>query len=208
MKILLFLSLIFQINSSKIQFIFKKWENSWENLRTYKCTLDTYSKKGKKEEWQLLLYKFIKPKWIYVYVLKGRDEKSEALYNPFKNKVKVRKKKGLISFVKLTLSPYNKMLCSIRGEYLIESDFGSVLEEWKSYKEIYLIEDGKDFWKLKAILQKPKVKGDKYSYIWINKKNFLPFKIEVYNENGEKVHYSIWKNIQIDIPMKPKDLEF
>ncbi len=105
----------------------------WEDIKDYSCQLYTYNRAGKEEDERVYEYKFMKPNYVYMKVLKGKSKGAKVFYDPNKNKVKGCKK--VLFTVCRTFDPSAKKVTSIRGVKVYETSFGYILNTAKAYLE-------------------------------------------------------------------------
>jgi len=176
----------------------------WDSLHDYTCIVESYEKLGEKEDFHAYEFRYMKPGWIWMKIIKGKNKGSQVAYNPFKNKVRA-KKGGILGVVKLTLDPSNKKVVSIRGYQVNQSDFGYHLKRWEEYLKNYTVTvkidtlEGKEAIRLDATGIDPEKYGDTYSEtIWLYPENFLMLKLEARDKNGVVFHRAVYKNVKIN----------
>jgi len=216
--ILIFTILSFSLSLSgekiDIDGLIEKIEEVWHTINDYTCTVMSYTKKGNKEERSITEQKFLKPKWIHMKIIDGNGKGSVGIYNPITKKVKGYKS-GLFKFIVLTLDITDKRVASLRGQRIDQGDCGTLIErliEYNKQNEFTAV--------TKTLhLEKPaylffaetkdtiKLWGAKKEHIFIDLKNFLPLRIEQLTGSGEIVHYSIYKDIKINIGLSEEDFK-
>jgi outer membrane lipoprotein-sorting protein len=198
-----YLFIIFQVS---VDSIIKNCEKKWESINTYICVYESYQKKGKEEDKRKYFVEFKKPLWIRLKVLEGKDKESEALYNPEKNIVRGRKG-GILKGIVLTLSPDDKRVTSIRGYKIYNAGIGEIYRRiFEYYKRGYNFQFVGEFkeknfegWKIEFEVKEPeKFFGCKKEIFWI-RNDFIPYKCEQWDENGEYVLYSIFLEVRINV---------
>lgn len=185
---------------------------AFQSLHDYQCTLVSHMTKGKKREDRVYLYKFMKPHWIYMKVIKGKVKGAEIIYNPEMGKIRAHKG-GILSKIKLTLKPTDKKVLSIRGHRVDKTDIGSILSAWLKVKDrakvvgfggkvddipcTILEVDG---------LESIEWNGADRAKIYIRMDNFLPYVREEY-EGDKLVHRAIYKDIKINVGLTKDDFK-
>ncbi len=103
----------------------------WENVKDYSCEMYTYNRVGKKIDERVYEYKFMKPNYVYMKILKGKSKGAKVFYDPQRNKVKGCKK--ILFTICKTFDPSAKKVTSIRGVKVYETTFGYILNIAKTY---------------------------------------------------------------------------
>ncbi len=208
------LLLLMQLSISPVRAdsLLMKSMSAFHALQDYQCTLVSHMIKGKKTEDRVYLYKFMKPHWIYMKVIKGKDKGAEIIYNPETGKIRAHKG-GLLSKIKLTLKPTDKKVLSIRGHRVDKTDFGSILSAWLKVKDrakvvglggkvdnipcTVLEVDG---------LNPAEWNGANRAKIYIRMDNYLPYVREEY-EGDTLVHRAVYKNLKINVGLTKDDFK-
>lgn len=194
--------------------LIKKIKECWETVNDYTLTLETYSKKGDKEEKSIIKQKFLKPNWIYMKIIDGKGKGSVGVFNPITNKVKGHKG-GLLKIITLTLDPSDKKTSSIRGHRIDQSGFGTLIKrliEYNEMKEITSVTETSFETKL-AYLFTAEVKdtlklwGAKKEKIWVEEETLFPLRLEQYTEDGKLVHYSKYWDVCVNVGLKEEDFK-
>ena len=106
----------------------------WNALQDYSCQMYTYNKKDEKVDERIYQYKFLKPNYVYMKVLKGKSKGAKVFYDPQKNKVRGCKK--IFFTICKTFDPSHKKVTSIRGVKVYETSFGYILKIAKTYLDM------------------------------------------------------------------------
>ncbi len=177
----------------------------WRTVQDYVCEVESYQRKGKKEQYRVYDYKFMRPLWIKMVIIDGDDKGGKASYNFEDGKVHARKP-GLVGKIKIKLSPDNKLVKSIRGQKITESHFGHLLVMLKDARRpIKLLGDTViDGVELVGLTGYTK-EGLKFN-IYLRKTNFLPYRIEEY-EDGVLVHRATYRKLRINVGLKKEDFK-
>jgi outer membrane lipoprotein-sorting protein len=200
---------IFIFTQFSIDSIIEKCKIKWDAIETYTCTYESYQKKGKEEDKRTYFVEFKKPLWIRLKVLKGKDRGSEVMYNPEKDIVRGRKG-GLLRGIVLTLKPDDKKVVSLRGYRVYHAGIGEIYRRIFEYYEkgypVKLIgkfkEEGFEGWKIEFEVKEPgEFFGCAREVFWI-RNDFIPYKCEQWNENGEYVLYSRFFKVDINVSIK------
>lgn len=174
------------------------------DIKDYTATMEskTPTKDGK-VEYKLYLQKYMRPGFVYMKVIEGKNRGGVAVYNP--NTHKVRAKKG---FLKVTLSPDDKRLRSPVGHRIYESHIIYFVERINSAE--FLSEGtlrGRKVYIIKVPLDPEKNYGATYSKYWIDADRLLPLLIIDYTQDGKKVRMVKFKNIKINLGLTSKDFK-
>ena len=103
----------------------------WEKVKDYTCVLEAYNRKGNLEDIRVYDYKFMKPNYVYMKVIKGKNKNAKVYYDPTTNKVKGCKK--IIFYICKTFDPSDKKVTSIRGAKVYESSMGFALDNVRAF---------------------------------------------------------------------------
>ena len=192
--------------------VLQKAMNAFEALHDYQTTLVSHMIKGKKKEDRVYLYKFMKPHWIYMKVIKGKDKGAEIVYNPITKKIRAHKG-GLLSKIKLTLDPTDKKVLSLRGHRVDRTDFGSIISQWLKVKDKVKVVgiggrvDGIECTVLEADNLNPaEWHGADRAKLYIRTDNNLPYVREEY-EGDKLVHRAIYKDLKINVGLTEDDFK-
>jgi len=193
-----------------LQIVVNAFKERWDSLNTYTATHYSHVVKGKKVEDRVYNYRFMKPKWIYMKVIKGSNKGAVVVYNPETKMIRGHKG-GILSVIKLTLKPTDKRVVSIRGHRSDETDFGTMLsrliecvdDTLAHYKGIDKVDDT-PAWVIEANgLDSLKYYGAVRGTIWIGFDGY-PLKFEYYDKNGNLIYSVIYKDLKVDVPIDSK----
>ncbi len=106
---------------------FKKWKD----VKDYTCTLTAYNRKGELEDLKVYSYKFMKPNYVYMKIIKGKSKGAKVYYDPTTNRVKGCKK--IFFYICRTFDPTAEKVTSIRGAKVYESTMGFALNNVKAF---------------------------------------------------------------------------
>lgn len=131
--VIIFLFATYALSDELCSSIIEQSLTKWAEVRDYQCQMYTYNRLGKIEDERVYEYKFMKPNYVYMKILKGRSKGAKVFYNPETNKVRGCKK--VIFTLCRTFDPSAKKVTSIRGVKVYETSFGYILNIAKSYIE-------------------------------------------------------------------------
>ncbi|HID93965.1 MAG TPA: DUF1571 domain-containing protein [bacterium (Candidatus Stahlbacteria)] len=193
-----------------LRIVVDAFKQRWDSLTTYTLTHYSHVVKGRKVEDRVYDYKFMKPKWIYMKVIEGKNKGAAIVYNPETRMIRGHKG-GILSLIKLTLKPTDRRVVSIRGHRADETDFGAILSRLTEYVNDTLAQykgidkvDNTSAWVIEANgLDSFRYYGAVREVIWIGFDGY-PLKFEHYNKDGTLIYRVIYKNLKVDIPIDPK----
>jgi len=107
---------------------------AWQGVRDYTCTMESYNRLGDEEEYKTYEYRYLKPGYIRMKVIKGKGKGGEVFFDPTRKKARGHKG-GFFSFIVLTLDPSDKRIVSIRGVRVDQTSFGYILDQLKPYMD-------------------------------------------------------------------------
>lgn len=195
------------------QNILSLFRSKWDSLRDYTCIVESYERLGRKKDFHRYEFLYLKPGWIWMKVIEGKNKGGIASYNPFTKKVR-GKKGGILGVVKLTLAPTNKRVISLRGYRVDQSDFGTHLKRWEEYMKNYNVTLkmdtllGQDVYRLDATgIDPAKYDSTVSETIWISPKNFLPLKLEARGKGGIVFHRAVYRDVKINQGLTEEDFK-
>jgi outer membrane lipoprotein-sorting protein len=212
--LLIFAAAVLSANEINTDELFQHIQAKWAALQDYTCVLETYSKKGEKEQTSTIEQKFLKPKWIRMQITEGDGKGSIGVYNPFTKKVRGCKT-GILKIVVLTLEITDSRVSSIRGHRIDQGDFLTMLERLEDYHtsgEITSIErttyNEKPAYLFKAeVTDTSKLWGAQKESIWLSEDNLLPLRSEQRLGDNTLVHSSTYRDIKIDTGLTEEDFK-
>ncbi len=189
-------------------------QTKWQTLSDYTCVLETYTKKGEKEQLSTIEQKFRKPKWIRMQILDGDGKGSVGVYNPFDKKVRGCKT-GILKFIVLTLDLSDSRVSSLRGQRIDEGDCLTLIERLETYHirgELTRVErttyGGKPAYLFKAEVQDSMgLWGAQKENVWLNAETYFPLRSEQRLGDGTIVHYSTYRDIEINSGLTEDDFK-
>ncbi len=202
----------FAVSPVSADSVLTKSLSAFQALRDYQCTLYSHMTKGNKKEDRVYLYRFMKPHWIYMKVIKGSSKGAEIVYNPETGKIRAHKG-GILSKIKLTLDPTDKKVLSLRGHRVDRTDFGTILNAWIRVRDrVKVVEfggrvDGIECIVLEAKGLDPSLwNGADRARLYIRTDNYLPYVREEY-EGDKLVHRAIYKDLKINTGLTKDDFK-
>lgn len=180
-----------------------------DSIHDYTCIINSYVRKGDKEEHRLYDYKFMRPGWVRMKIIKGEDKGAELLYSPRTGKVTGRKG-GILSFIKLTFEPSHPRVTTIRGHMVNESHFIAIWERWKAYRKLYkpILKETETEYILEVEGVNPeKYRGTYREILRIDRKSLLPLGFEQYSKDGVLIHKVVYSKIVVNPGLKLEDFK-
>ncbi len=206
-----FFILIFLINLNTLLFssgysfndVLLNLKEKFDSLKNYQCTFESYTSDGNKNELNVFNYFFSKPKLIRMEIVKGKQESAVLLFDSIDNKIKLRLNKGLFPYIIFTFDPKSRMISDLRGLNISHSDWGwfidKHLENIDVFKTRFIgeeIKDGKKLLLFELISKDTKkTENIKREMIWIDKKENIIQKYQMYNTSDVLVQSSIYSDI-------------
>lgn len=192
--------------------LFQQIQAKWEVLSDYTCTINTYTKKGEKEQKSTIEHKFLKPKWIRMQIVDGDGKGSIGVYNPLTKKVRGCKT-GILKIIVLTLEVTDSRVSSIRGHRIDQGDCLTLLERLEDYHrsgEITGIErtscDGAPAYLFNAEVEDTsKLWGAKKESIWLSEESLFPLRSEQRLGDDMVVYSSTYRDIKINTGLTEDD---
>ncbi|MCD6087527.1 MAG: DUF1571 domain-containing protein [Candidatus Hydrothermae bacterium] len=191
-----------------------KLKSSFDSILDYTCILESFVRKGDKKEVRTYEYRYMKPGWVYMKILKGDNKGAVVIYNPETGKVRARKG-GILGAIKLTFDPTDKKVLSIRGHRVDESHMGAILNRWLDYltraKVEYKGETTVDSLK-GPLLEATECDTAKYHGTWkeillLDADNHLPVLIEQFDRSGKLIHRVRIKDLKLNTGLKKEDFK-
>lgn len=209
LKIFILLTILVNLNSLLFPsgYIFNdillNLKEKFESLKNYQCTFESFTSDGKKTELNVFKYFFSKPKLIRMQIIKGKRESAVLLFDSNDNKIKLRLNKGLFPYITFTFNPNSKMISDLRGLNIAHSDWGWFIdrhmENLDAFKTNFIgeeIKDGKELLLFELISKNiDKTQNIKREKIWIDKKENIINKYQMYDESGVLVQASSYRDI-------------
>ena len=188
--------------------ILKQAFEKWGRVEDYTCTMEAYNRKGDQEDTRVYLYKYMKPGYVYMYVLEGKSRKAKVYYDPHRNMVKGCKK--VLFYICLDFKPTDPKVTSIRGATVPESTMGYIIEHVKELISKGLscaVQDSGDYKVLVLSSSKPFEGGDVTTMkVWMDKALMLPVRWERY-AGGQLVNRVVLKDVKINTGLTKEDFK-
>lgn len=197
--------------------IFSLMKQKFEDLKDYKCIYESYNSDGSEKQNATYRYFFKKPKLIRMEVLSEKYQGTVMIYNVIKRKDKVKlrlRKSGIKGFFQRLFKTYldldDKRILDLRGNGIHESDWGWFIEQHLNILNLgkgeFIREEeinGQSTYVYTLILDFPeKTMSIKKEEIWINTETYFPLKFIQYNNSGEIVRQSIFKDVEFDVDLE------
>lgn len=184
-------------------------EQALSGIESYTCILESFVRgfKGEKEH-KTYEYAFVKPGYVKMKVIKGPA--GEAFYDPTTGKVRGRKP-GLLSVVRLTLTPDDKRVKSVRGHRIDETSWFFLLESWKTYvdqADSVAMEERGDTLVLMAFGIPENPYKETAMKLFLDRNTHLPLGFEAYDAEGTLTHRVFYRDVKLNPGLKPEDLRF
>jgi outer membrane lipoprotein-sorting protein len=189
-------------------------QTQWQSVSDYCCVIETYTEKGETKQTSTIEQKFLKPKWIRMQVLDGDGKGSIGIYDPFTKKVHGCKT-GILNFIVLTLDLSDSRVSSIRGHRIDQGDCLTLIGRLQTYHangEFTSVErttySGKPAYLFKAEVQdSSRLWGARKEHIWLAEENLFPLRDEQRLGDETIVHYSRYRDVEINTGLTKKDFE-
>lgn len=215
LKLFVFLLLFLNVNnlllSDEYNFkdILSKLKARFDGLYNYQCTFESFTAKNKKSMLNIFNYFYSKPKLIRMEIIKGDKEGAVLLYSNKDDKIKLKLNKGLFSSIIFTFDPKSKLISDLRGLNISHSDWGwfidKHMEKIDEFETKFIKEEtvnGKDLLLFELISKNPiKTENIGKEKIWIDKKENVIIKYQIYDVTGELVQTSTYSNIILNPTM-------
>jgi outer membrane lipoprotein-sorting protein len=181
------------------------FDEAWKKLDSYECVIESETVFEGKKRHRRMEYVFKKPKWVFMKIIEGKNKGARVVYDPSTKKVSACKG-GVLSLIKLTFDPDDKLVTSKKGDRIDDSHWGARVEGGrcmlKPCKHTLLREDlfeGQEVWVVDRTTSKPASnKGISAERFWIDKKKHVPLRLEQRNEEGILVYWAVYRKIRID----------
>lgn len=189
-------------SSADIDTIINRLCDNYDKLDNFRCVLTKFERLGSKTDLRTYNYFFSKPRLIRMEIIKGRNKGSVAVYND--GKVCARHG-GIFKPFVITCKLTDKMVTSLRGGTITESDWQSVADKLKAYRKDNKLElrgiqerTGRSAYLL--VIDGLNEDGITARKLWIDSSTFLPLASEAY-ESGTLVNSMDYSDIAVNIKM-------
>jgi outer membrane lipoprotein-sorting protein len=188
----------------------KAWSR-FESLRTYECLLESYSSNGRDAETSLYQYYFKKPGFIRARMLEGRNPGTILIYDPHKNRVRVKVGRGLLSLLRLSLSPSNPKIVDLRGYGLDHSDWGWFIRQHLARLDLFdsrrVGEEpvgGRLSWIYELVSKDPgKTESLAREKIWVDARDDIITRYQLFDTEGRLAEAATFTSIVLDPDLAP-----
>ncbi len=170
--------------------------------------MEAYNKKGGEEDYKVYEYKYMKPGYVYMFILEGKSKGAKVFYDPTTNKVKGCKK--ILFYICRTFDPADPKVTSIRGAKVPESTMGYILKQVKGFVESGVGCSVQEAEGAKVLILKshhPFTEGDVDEMrVYIDGNLGLPVKWERFSK-GKLVNRVVLRDIRLNVGLKREDLK-
>lgn len=184
-------------------------EEALSGIESYTCILESFVLGfNGEEERKTYEYSFVKPGYVKMKVIKGPA--GEAFFDPTTGKVRGRKP-GLLSVVRLTLTPDDKRVKSVRGHRIDETSWFFLLNSWKVYvdkADSVALEEKGDTLVLFATGIPENPYKETTMKLYLDAKTHLPLGFEAFDAEGNLTHQVWYRDVKLNPGLKPEDLRF
>ena len=172
------------------------------NLKDYTSRMESKTYKDGKMEYKLYQHKYLRPGFIFMKVVKGKNKGGVAVYNPYKKKV--RAKKG---FIKVWLSPDDRRLRSPVGHRIYESTIPWFVDRLDTRAKF--LHEGTLFGRRVYVLEQPLDPSKNYGAVkakyWIDAEMNLPLQISDYGSDGKVIRTVKYRRLRVNVGLTEKD---
>ena len=192
--------------------IFGRMETLWSDLHDYTCVLHSYIEFEEETDDRTYEYRYMKPGWVYMKIVAGKDKGARVRYDPVENKVSGAKG-GIISFIKKSFDIDDPTVRSVRGHRVNESNWGLFVERAKGYFEAGSVSftgtdtltEGETF-VLEFAAEDPRDEiGVARETWWISAQDTLPVQFEEYDVDGEFIRRINIRDLKFDQNLTEED---
>jgi outer membrane lipoprotein-sorting protein len=192
--------------------IIEQLEGLWNEINDYTCTLYSYIQKEGEEDIRTYDYRFMKPGWVYMKIIDGRDKGARVRYDPNTGKV-TGAKGGFISFIKKTFDVDDPTVRSIRGHRVNETHMGMFIERARDYLEFGTVKfegtetlEGQDVYVFEFRRDTPPEESDIVrERWWIDVVDILPVQFEEYDVSGKVARMNKIEDLRFNQGLTEKD---
>jgi len=190
------------VPAADVDQVINRLSDNYAKLDNFQCLLTKFERLGSKTDLRVYKYSFMKPRIIRMEIIKGKNKGSTAVY---KNGSVRARHGGIFKPFVATCKITDRMVTSLRGGTITESDWLSIVDKLKAYRQ-----DNK--LKIEGIRER----GGRKAYLlaidgldedgitarklWIDASSFLPVASETY-EGKILVNSMDYSDIALDIKM-------
>lgn len=177
-------------------------ENRAQTLLAYKCRLSTVCVLGKTVEKRTYNYYFLRPGLIRMEIIQGKDKGAVLVY---KQGIVYAKRFPL--FFTLRFKPQSRMVTTIRGGQVDQTDLGFILSilkapgrklSWQGKEEL----NGQTLEIIELRDGKARPTDPQKGLFWVGQDGFI-LKYELYDSGNNLVFRQSHDNIQLDVSFSP-----
>jgi hypothetical protein len=209
-------------DQDRIDVMLKMGRTTYDTLRTYTAVIDRKELLGRKvREQPGLIYRFRKPKTMYVKFTSGSDAGTEAVFDParFGDDMSVRKRAGGL-FVRLKMDPMSPVKLGQERHPIYDSDIGFMLQLIERHVRLVRSTglgsisfdreerfDGRPTLRFTARFPQDKRFYGSRIIINMDLETGLPVRAEVFGWDGEFLELYEYKQLRLNPPLKEQDFE-
>lgn len=189
--------------------LFKMMEERLKGINDYTCTLTSYEREDSKEQYRVYEYRYMSPGWVWMKIIDGDNKGAVVAYNPNTGKVRAHKG-GILSVIKISTTPDNNRVKSMRGHRIDHSHFPAVLDRMVNASkeaESTVVETLSTSWvvHIQNIANPEKFLGASTLIMTVDKTSLLPVKVEEFDANQNLVKRVEYKDIKVNVGLTTKD---
>ncbi len=182
-------------------------EHKLQSIQDYTCTLESYERLGKKEIRRTYAYQYLKPGWVKMVITAGDSKGARLAYNPDLGKVRAAKG-GILGAIKISVSPENKRVRSLRGGRVDRSGWPEVLREFQKLAQTadsVWVKDSSGLWMLEMQGVKAEQPDVFRVRVLVNPADSLLVGYDEYDAQGSLVHRVRYRDIRINQGLTKED---
>ncbi len=178
-----------------------------QSIQDYTCVLESYERLGKKEIQRTYAYQYMRPGWVKMVITAGDSKGARLSYNPDLGKVRAAKG-GILGAIKISVSPENRRVRSLRGGRVDRSGWPEVLRELRhllSTADTAWVKDSAGFW----ILEMQGVEGELPDVdrvrVWVSQADSLLVGYDEYDDQHALVHRVRYREVRTNVGLQQED---
>ncbi len=182
-------------------------EHKLQGIQDYTCTLESYERLGDKEIQRTYAYQYLRPGWVKMVITAGDSKGARLAYNPELGKVRAAKG-GILGAIKISVSPENKRVRSLRGGRVDQSGWPEVFREFRrmlSEADTAWARDSAGLW----IVEMQGVKAEQPDVarvrVLVNAADTLLVGYDEYDAQGTLVHRVRYRNVRLNTGLTKED---
>ncbi len=178
-----------------------------EGIRDYTCVLESYERLGDREIRRTYDYKYMEPGWVKMRITAGDNKGARLSYNPDLGKVRAAKG-GILGAIKISVTPDNKRVRSLRGGRVDRSGWPEVLKEFRQLlttADTAWVSDSAGLWVLHLVGVRAELPDVHRVEVFVQQTDTLPLGYDEYDAQGTLVHRVRYREIQVNVGLKRED---